>query len=224
MAKKSQEEIYEQLRERICLLHYPPGAVLSENTLAVEFGVSRTPVRSALQRLEFEGLVTSMQGVGTIVASVDLKFLKEVYALRMKLAELVGDLARPRVPHGTIAALKELLEECRQMTDHYDPDAIARLYNDFHEEMLNVIGNEPLRVISNQLYYQTARIWLQILPDLDWHREVKLTCDEIAEVIEALENEDMRAVARVRRDYMSSFLSRINSYLASADSRERIGS
>jgi len=220
MAKTSQEEIYEQLRERICLLHYPPGAVLSENTLAAEFGVSRTPIRSALQRLEFEGLVTSMQGIGTIVASVDLKFLKEVYALRMKLAEIVGDLAGPRVPRETLANLSVLLQQCRQMADHYDPEAIARLYNQFHEEMLNIIGNAPLRHISNQLFYQTARIWLQILPDLDWQKEVEVTCDEIAEVIQALEKEDMRAAARIRRDYMSSFLSRMNRYLASADSRE----
>lgn len=219
MAKVSQEAIYEQLRERICLLQYPPGAVLSENTLAAEFGVSRTPVRSALQRLEFEGLVTSMPGVGTIVASVDLKFLKEVYALRMKLAELVGDLARSRVPQTMVERLRELLSRCCEMAGQYDPEAIARLYNDFHDEMLNVIGNKPLRAISNQLYYQTARIWLEILPDLDWQKEVELTCQEIAEVIEALERDDMHAVARVRRDYMSSFLSRINSYLASADSR-----
>lgn len=219
MAKASQEAIYEQVRERICLLQYPPGAVLSENTLAAEFGVSRTPVRSALQRLEFEGLVTSMPGVGTIVTSVDLKFLKEVYALRMKLAELVGDLARTRVPQNMVKRLRELLERCREMAGHYDPEAIARLYNDFHDEMLKVIANEPLRAISNQLYYQTARIWLEILPDLDWQKEVELTCQEIAKVIEALEEEDMQAVAGVRRDYMSSFLSRINSYLASADSR-----
>lgn len=219
MAKKSQEEIYEQLRERICLLQYAPGAVLSENALAAEFGVSRTPVRSALRRLEFEGLVTSMAGVGTIVASVDLKFLKEVYALRMKLAELVGDLARSRVPNGMVTHLQELLGECQGMTDNYDPEAIARLYNEFHDEMLNIIANEPLREIYNQLFYQTARIWLDILPDLDWEEEVEITCQEIADVIEALKKEDMQAVARVRRDYMSSFLSRINSYLASADSR-----
>lgn len=219
MAKKSQEEIYEQLRERICLLQYPPGSVLSENALAAEFGVSRTPVRSALRRLEFEGLVTSMAGVGTIVASVDLKFLKEVYALRMKLAELVGELARSRVPNGMVVHLQELLQQCQGMTDNYDPETIARLYNDFHDEMLKIIANEPLREIYNQLFYQTARIWLDILPDLNWEEEVEITCQEIADVIDALEKEDMQAVARVRRDYMSSFLSRINSYLASADSR-----
>lgn len=219
MARMSQEEIYEQIRERICLLQYAPGAVLSENTLATEFGVSRTPVRSALQRLEYEGLVSSLPGVGTIVASVDLKFLKEVYALRMKLAEIAGELSRSRVPPKTLSCLRDLLQRCREMDANYDPEAIARLYNDFHDEMLNVIGNDPLREIYNQLYYQTARIWLQILPDLDWHKEVDVTCQEIADVIEALEAGDMQAVAQVRRDYMSSFLSRINSYLASADSR-----
>lgn len=219
MARKSQEQIYEQIRDRICLLRYAPGTVLSENALASEFGVSRTPVRAALQRLEFEGLVSSLSGVGTIVASVDLKFLKEVYAFRIKLAEIVADLTRNRVPPDTIAVLQQLLEECRQMYGVYDPEAIARLYNDFHDEMLNIIGNEPLREIYNQLYYQTARVWLEILPDLEWEKEVEVTCDEIAETIAALEAGDLKQAARIRRDYMSSFIARMNSYLASADSR-----
>ncbi|HSM58393.1 MAG TPA: GntR family transcriptional regulator [Candidatus Sulfomarinibacteraceae bacterium] len=219
MARKSQEQIYEQIRDRICLLHYAPGTVLSENALASEFGVSRTPVRSALQRLEYEGLVSSLPGVGTMVTSVDLKVLKEVYAFRIKLAEIVGDLTRNRVPGNTIELLQGLLEECRQMYGGYNPEAIARLYNDFHDEMLNIIGNEPLRQIYNQLYYQTARVWLEILPDLEWEKEVDITCDEIAETIAALEGGDLKQAARVRRDYMSSFIARMNSYLASADSR-----
>jgi DNA-binding GntR family transcriptional regulator len=219
MARRSQEELYEQIRDRICLLHYAPGAVLSENALANEFGVSRTPIRAALQRLEFEGLVSSLPGVGTIVSSVDLKFLKEVYAFRLKLAELVGELSRSRVPPQLIPNLEQLLDECNSMHDEYAPEAIARLYNSFHEEMLTIIGNEPLEEIYNRLFYQTARIWLQILPDLDWNKEVDVTCREIEEVIEALREGDMYKAAIIRRDYMASFLARMNQYLASADMR-----
>lgn len=220
MARRSQEELYEQIRDRICLLHYAPGTVLSENALANEFGVSRTPVRAALHRLEFEGLVSSLPGVGTMVSSVDLKFLKEVYAFRLKLAELVGELSTSRVPPQMIPNLEQLLEECRGMHEEYAPEAIARLYNRFHEEMLNIIGNEPLKEIYSRLFYQTARIWLQILPDLDWDEEVDLTCQEIEKVIEALQEEDMRKAALIRRDYMASFLARMNQYLASADMRQ----
>jgi DNA-binding GntR family transcriptional regulator len=84
--------IYNEIRDRICLLQYPPGMMLSENQLASEFGVSRTPIRRVLQRLEFEGLVVSKQGIGTLVTIVDLQYLKEVYALRLKLSELAGEL------------------------------------------------------------------------------------------------------------------------------------
>jgi len=57
--------LYSQLRDRICLLDYPPDTRLSEEALAKEFGISRTPLRRVLARLEDEGLVQSVHGVGT---------------------------------------------------------------------------------------------------------------------------------------------------------------
>src|SRR5262249_7437938 len=56
--------IYETMRQRIAIRHYPPGAWLKEQEIAAEFGVSRTPVRQALQQLETEGLVEIKNGVG----------------------------------------------------------------------------------------------------------------------------------------------------------------
>jgi len=85
--------IYKAIRERISLLEYAPGAVLNEGLLAQEFGVSRTPIRSVLQRLSYEGLVTTRNGIGTIVTEVDVKTFKDIYALRMRLAE-GGDLRK----------------------------------------------------------------------------------------------------------------------------------
>ena len=211
------QELYEEIRERICLLQYPPGTVLREEALASEFGVSRTPIRRVLHRLEYVGLVDITQRAGAIVTTVDIKSLKEVYALRLKLIELMGDLSAARVPEKTIVALESLLERCRQMGGQYDPEALARLYNSFHTEMLDVIGNQSLRDISDQLFHQTARVWLQILPDLDWSEEVDLMCDEIARVTEGLRTADMQAVAQVRREHMALLLRRINNYLGSAD-------
>src|SRR5436853_462241 len=89
--------IYECLRDRICLFEYAPGTLLREAELAAEFGVSRTPIRQILQRLEGEQLVDIRDGVGTIVTSVDFACLKDVYELRLKLTELIGDLS-PKVP------------------------------------------------------------------------------------------------------------------------------
>ena len=65
------EAIHAEIRERICLLHYPPGHTLRRAELAREFGISRTPIRRVLQRLEYEGLVESRHGIGTIVTLID---------------------------------------------------------------------------------------------------------------------------------------------------------
>jgi DNA-binding GntR family transcriptional regulator len=209
--------IYHEIRDRICLLQYPPGMMLSENQLAGEFGVSRTPIRRVLQRLEFEGLVVSKQGVGTLVTIVDLQYLKEVYALRLRLSQLAGELSPLRPTGEKIGALEGLLKQVEKMQAQNDPPELARLYNAFQDEMTQLIGNRPLREISERLFHQTARVWLQILPELDWEDEVHYICEEISAVVTALRAGDMKSAARIRRDHMARLLARTSGYLGGAD-------
>lgn len=211
------EKIYKEIRDRICLLQYPPGMPLKEKDLADEFGVSRTPIRGILQRLEFEGLVSGEFGSNSIVTFVDFRSLKQVYALRLRLAEIIGELSSPRVPAEHITNLESLLEKVEGMYDQYDPVQLARLYNAFHEEMLKLIGNQPLKQISDQLFHQTSRVWLQILPELNWEEEVRYICEELTDVIDALRDGDMCKMASVRRNHMSMLLHRMNDYLGGAD-------
>lgn len=223
-ADSSIRPIYEEIRERISLLDYPPGTVLSENVLAEEFGVSRSPIRRVLELLEFEGLVVSKRGVGTIVTTVDLKSLREVYALRMKLHEISGELsASVPVSGDDIAALEELLEQIDGMRDNHDPRELGRLYNVFQNRVLRLVKNEPLREISDQLYYQTSRVWLQILPDLDWSEEVDYFAGEVKSVTKALRTGDMQAVAHIRGYHLSMMLARIKRYLGGASEADLKG-
>ena len=70
IARERFERIYGIIRDRICLLEYAPGMRLGEEDLAKEFGVSRTPIRRVLSRLETEGLLESRHGVGTFVTTI----------------------------------------------------------------------------------------------------------------------------------------------------------
>lgn len=215
----SYRDIYKEIRDRICLLQYPPGSLLTENQLATEFEVSRTPIRQALHRLEFEGLVVSKRGVGTMVTIVDLRALREVYALRLRLYELIGDFSSSeRLRDGDIDTLHSVLEEAQQMFGYRNNRSnqveLARLYTIFNEIITRTISNDALRKITEQLFYQTSRVWLQILPDLDWDEEVKYFCEELEQVIEVLEtSEDMTDVAQIRRSHMVELLNRIRLYL-----------
>ena len=211
------KSLYNNIRTNIYTLDYPPGEALREEELAKEFGVSRTPIRQVLQTLEYEGLVTSRPGIGSIVTTVDLRALKEVYAFRLKLAELVGELSNPRITDQDIVVLEGLQKEINEMRKCYDPKALALLYLRFHEQMMRFITNRPLRKVYDQLFHQTARVWLQILPELEWEDEVEAVYEEIRDVTKAMRAHDITAMATVRRNHMSLLLVRINRYLSSAD-------
>jgi len=208
--------IYEEIRDRLCLLHYPPGEIISENALATEFGVSRAFMRHIMWQLENDGLINITKGSGAIVTTVDIKSLREVYVVRRKLIELIAELKPERFTQAHIAVIENVLEQTQHMYDNYDPVLLGKLYNEYHRELLNVIRNAFLKQITDQLYFQTARVWLQLLPELDWHDEVKIMCEEIQDVIEALKITDMVTVSQIRRDHMTRLLQRINHYLGSA--------
>jgi DNA-binding GntR family transcriptional regulator len=214
--------IYKSIRERICLLEYPPGEVLSENALAAEFKVSRTLMRRILRLLEFEGLILSRQGVGTLVTTADLKSLKEVYLLRIKLAELIGDLSPMPSSDGSIDDLDRLLERCEQMRDRRDYEELGRINMEFNDALVRFISNLSLRNISDRLYYQTARVWPQILPDMVWDEEVDYMCTEIKQIAEALRAADMQRVGQVRREHISMSLSRIQGYLGQGNTAQAV--
>jgi len=209
-------DLYEKIRLAIYLTEYPPGTALREEELAAEFNVSRTPIRRVLHQLEFEGLVTSQRGVGTIVTTVDIKELKDVYAFRLKLTKLVGELSFPRITEQNIAVLETLKNKAKEMENNYAPKDLALLYLEFHEEMMKLITNKTLRSVYDQLFHQTARVWLQILPELDWTEEVQAIGEEIRDVIKSLKADDIRTMATVRRNHLAMVLHRINDYLGSA--------
>lgn len=210
------DTIYEEILERICLLEYSPGAMLSENALASEYGVSRSVMRRVLWKLEQDGLINISKGSGAVVTAVDIKSLKEVYVVRQKLIELVGELRPVRITDDIITNLETLQQQTQEIRGQYDPKALGRLYYSFHLEMLKAIRNTFLSEITDKLYHRTARVWLQLLPDLNWEEEVDLMVDEIQGVLEALRNGDMPTVAQVRREHMAMLLQRINNYLGEA--------
>jgi DNA-binding GntR family transcriptional regulator len=210
----SHENIYRILRERICFGRISPGEVLSENALAQEFGVSRTPIRRVVQRLEYEHMVTTRHGVGTIVTPIDIVEIKELYELRMKLAELIGVLSPVAgVNKEGINAFESYLQRCREMYNEKNVQALARLNIEMHETQLLYIGNKALREIFDQLYYRSIRLWMQILSQMKWEEEIRAVQSEIEQTLEAMKTNDICTIGLIRRNSMSLCLGRIKKYI-----------
>jgi len=202
-ARERSERIYRILRDRICLLDYAPGSFLSEEELAQEFEISRTPVRRVLARLEAEGLVQSVHGVGTIVTDVDIEELQQVYHLRMELAEMIGRLSPVPRTAGDLDRIRELIRQCDEAMAAPDQRAFLRLNMDFFYELTALTGNQPLREISERLYFQVARVVLKMMPQLGLIEEFSAFRREMAEILAAAEIGDWASIGHIRRAHIS---------------------
>ncbi|WP_129336268.1 GntR family transcriptional regulator [Cellulomonas endophytica] len=131
--------VYEAIRGRILRLELAPGALLSENELAAELGVSRTPVRESLILLVQEGLVQVFPKIGTVVARVDPRRVADAQFLReaVELAALADVPADP--DPAAVAALRENL--VRQREAEGDLEGFFRLDEEFHQGLLHLSGH-----------------------------------------------------------------------------------
>jgi DNA-binding GntR family transcriptional regulator len=210
------ERLYATIRDRISLLEYKPLEHLSEEELAAEFNVSRTPIRRVLSRLEAEGLVESRHGVGTIVTSISFEDLTQVYQLRMELAVLIGRLDPVPRTAEDLARVRALLARFDDLERNPDPKALARLNMDFYQELRAMTGNMPLRDIGDRLYFMTHRIWLAAVPHLNLQDEIVIFRREVADILAAMEIGDLDAVGYIRRSHISMAFTRMQRYASGA--------
>lgn len=195
-----------ELRARICLLDYAPGERLSETELAAEFGISRTPLRKVLARLEGAGLLVSRHGVGTFVTELDDEELDQTYALRLELASLAARLDPALPDPEALSRFRHLAERARSLRPNPDsPRPLAQLIYDFIQAQALLSTNRPLMDFATHLYTQTARLWVHSLytSDLDLAEEIQLFAREVEDILQALEAGDLEAAALIHRAHVS---------------------
>lgn len=102
--------VYNKLEEEILNGVYPSGENLTEISLSQKFGVSRTPIREALRKLERNGLVRIETNKGAVVAGISEKDLKEIYTIRMYIEGLAARWAAENITEETVEKLKHSVE------------------------------------------------------------------------------------------------------------------
>lgn len=130
--KNGQKDAYRLILDAIDTGSYRPGDRLVESELADRFGVSRTPIREALQRLETQSLL-ARDGRSLIVASLDHNQLAELYVVRSELEGLAARLAAQHAAPEEVRVLRAMLEDDRKIVD--SPDALSRANRRFHTQI-----------------------------------------------------------------------------------------
>lgn len=136
--------VYDALRQDIFGLVLDPGTQLVERDLATRFGVSKSPVRDALQRLAGEGLVIQSDYRGVTVREISFEEADEIYAFREVLEEMAVTLATPRLTDEDFIEAAHCLERSRQAMEFEDVPLVAQINRDFHAVFSKNCGNRPL--------------------------------------------------------------------------------
>uniref|UniRef100_UPI003B518C51 GntR family transcriptional regulator n=1 Tax=Roseovarius indicus TaxID=540747 RepID=UPI003B518C51 len=211
--------IFRAVRERICTLELPFGAVLREVELAREFGVSRTPVRQALHQLAAFGLVETRNGVGTLVTAGDPETLADIYELRIKLAGLIGALAHGPCPPEAGVMMRDLQAQAEGLPNPPGAMAFWQINEARHEIVNALIENRELRGLHDLYYFKVAPFWFALYHEAP-EREFTLLQREIQEMVFWLEQGDMRAVANMQENNTAMAARRVETSFSRAGRAE----
>ncbi len=155
--------VFNTLRQAILRGELKPGERLMEIQLANKLGVSRTPIREALRKLELEGLVNMVPRKGAEVADITEKSLRDVLEVRKALEELSVQLACEKITEEEIEELKRAAERFKDTLDDQDVTKIAEADVAFHDIIYTATDNQKLILLLNNLREQMYRYRVEYL-------------------------------------------------------------
>lgn len=155
--KPLREVVFETLREAIIGGILKPGERMMEVQLAEELGVSRTPVREAIRKLELEGFVVMIPRKGAYVAGISLKDIADVFEIRSSLESLAAALAAERITEGELEELERILVRKAEVIVENDLEELIKVDTLFHATLYKASRNEKLVQIINNLGEQIQR-------------------------------------------------------------------
>ncbi|MBO4338202.1 MAG: GntR family transcriptional regulator [Lachnospiraceae bacterium] len=161
--------VFKKLRQEILLGELAPGDRLMELHLAQRLGVSRTPIREAIRKLELEGLVTMLPRRGAEVAQISEKDLRDVLQVRTSLEQLAVRLACERMDEETLADLEKACAHFADVTKKKDMTAITQADVELHDVIIRSTGNRKLEQMISNLAEQMYRYRLEYIKDATYH-------------------------------------------------------
>ena len=177
--------VFNTLREAILRGELKPGERLMEIQLANKLGVSRTPIREAIRKLELEGLVLMIPRKGAEVAQITEKSLRDVLEVRRALENLAVQLACLRMSPQTLADLKAAARAFEEILGGEDVTAVAEADVAFHDVIYMATDNQRLISLLNNLREQMYRYRVEYLKKKECHKQLLWEHQEIIRAIEA---------------------------------------
>ncbi|ABM56575.1 GntR family transcriptional regulator [Verminephrobacter eiseniae] len=203
------DRVYDQVRSMAIGYAIKPGERLNEGELARQLGVSRTPLREALNRLNTEGLMRLVPGKGFYCRDLDVHEIFSLYELRKAVEVAAIGLALVRAKEGDIDALLAFLDATGPDAAGRSTDQLVALDEQFHERLMAMSGNfEMVRVLRNV----NARIHIVRWTDME-RGDRRVTQNEHRQTLLALKARDGPGCARLLERHIDRRMDQITSAL-----------
>lgn len=204
----SDDSVYSKLKTAIRKKYIKQGSQLVEASIAQQLGVSRTPVRSAIKKLETEGLVNIIPNRGAFVITPTRKEIEETFLVRAQLEIMACKLAATTATRKQIAELETLTRLEAKIFSDRNLDAYYQLNDTLHLKIAESSGNNILCSYIKKLLEKT-RIYL-ILYDpfykLKYHPTLEHKC-----IVDAIANRDPEGAAKAIEEHISSSINGLHS-------------
>jgi DNA-binding GntR family transcriptional regulator len=209
-ARSLSERAYFAIREQIITLELAPGSVVSERDLMQQLELGRTPVREALRRLAWEGLVEVYPRRGMFVSTVDVRDLAGLSEVRIALEPVAARLASQRATDDDRSVIRTLLEELARAADEHDERTLIELDQRIHRHVYRCTHNPFLEETLVGHYLLTLRIWFLAL---DRVAHLGEAVHEHRRLLEAIRDGDADAAADAMGRHVETFEAAIRAVL-----------
>lgn len=199
--KPLREVIFNTLREAIIAGELKPGERLMEVKLAEKMGVSRTPVREAIRKLELEGLVDMLPRKGAHVAELSAKDIMDVLEVRASLDGLATGLAAERIKDEEIKELGHILSQFVAYVEKDNLQGSIKKDVEFHDLIYRASRNDRLIQISNNLREQIQRFRVIYLKDYSTPKDL---INEHQHICEAISRRDREAAEKYAQKHIKN--------------------
>lgn len=188
--------VFNTLRQAILTGELKPGERLMEIHLANRLGVSRTPIREAIRKLELEGLVIMIPRRGAEVAKITEKSMQDVLEVRRALDTLCVELACERISDEELDQLKEACDDFEKATYTKDPKKIAKADVELHDIIVRATRNARLAQLVSNLSEQMYRYRFEYIKDASKHQRL---IEEHRIIYESIRNKDKVTAAETSK-------------------------
>lgn len=202
--------VYEKIRDKIVRLEYRPGTILNEADLAEELGVSRTPIRDAMQKLERDRLVVIAPRYGAQVPQIDFIKMKSLFDLTRVLDSYAVEEACKNACEEDIENLQAIVDRLKgyDMETEYQKAIVDD--EEFHQIIRDICANPWLDEILTYLHLHSERLWHYCK---EFFEESDIFSASLQPVVDAMREGDCKKAGEYAENHIDDFVDKIKSTL-----------